>query len=337
MKIAGMLVVGTDSVNRYLKRTIKRLESLCDVIVVGCNARDKATQQYLANHPLIKAYDFIDREWGKEQWKIKEELVRYCLAKENPDWVICVDDDEILDKKFTRDKAEELADRGEIAYTFYCVHLWDKEDQMRVDGHWFGFRNVRYYKFIPEAGLSFKKTALHCGLAPLYAYNWCADSEFHFKHLGYLKPEHRKKKIARYKKYDPQGQYISKEYYNSIPEQPKLQKFDEDKFCLQYNPKKPNKSKYIKQMKEEKTYYIKNKHGKVFGVKESMLEEHAKRPGIEILSEATESKAKEKDIKIIKPEDKEETETEEENVCSICGFEAKSKAGLAVHKRAKHS
>jgi len=285
MKIAGFLIVGRGEADRYLPNVLKRLEPLCDRIFIWGNNPDKRTDA------LCKKYDYCrypQDQWGKKQWLIKEIHLKRNVKPYNPDWIICVDADEILDKNFTREKAEEMATWGEIAYEFYCVQLWDRENQMRIDGGWGNFWNVRYYKFIPEASLDFVKRPLHCGLAPVYAYNWCAKSGMIFKHYGYMKKEDREKKWERYQKFDPEMKYFSPNWYKSIlGGKPKLQKFNEDRFSskLKYIPRQPQKRKYFKKKIMEKTYYVKNKFGTIYAVKESMLEEHLKRPGIELLEE----------------------------------------------------
>ena len=346
-KIWGFITVGEGEVHRYLKNALERLSELTDGIVIACNASDKDTRSYLAKIKKAKVYDFSEREryeWGRKQNIIKQKLF-YLMERESAEdafWVVCIDSDEVLDKRLTREKLEELTTRDEIAYTFYCVQLWDSEKQMRVDGGWGNFRNVRFYKYIKNADHSFQNSPLHCGLAPIYAYKWAADAEYLFKHYGYMKPEDRKKKVQRYNKYDPNGRYFSKEWYNSILGKPTIKPFDEDKLGekLKYKPKKPLKDKYILKEMKQKIYFIKNKYGKVFSVSESQIGDH-KRKGIEIIGERDITEiGKFVDVKEL-PKEEDKKEDKKENLgkisytCPICGFEAKTKAGLSAHKR-KH-
>jgi len=334
MKILGMLIVGTGEADRYLPRVLKRLSNVCDEILVACNAKDAKTRDLVAQKTI--AYDFSGYEWGKKQNIIKEIFISKCIAPRNPDWVVCVDADEIISDNFTREKAEEMANRKEIAYEFYCVQLWDREDQMRVDGPWGNFWNVRYFKFIKGADLSYQNTPLHCGLAPKYAYAWRTQGECLFKHYGYMKKEDRMRKVERYAKYDPSSKYRSSEYYNGIlSDKPKLKSFDEKRFRqkLQYVSREPseNKIKRIKAM--AKIYYIRNKWGKVYSVNEDQIENH-RRKGIEIISEAEITRTKKEEPKrIVKIEDNIEKEEKKVFNCPICGKEYKTKAGLTRHKK----
>jgi len=324
-KIVGMMIVGTGEADRYLEKALSKLSTLADEIVTACNAKDQKTRDFLVNNTI--SYDFSDYEWGKEQWKIKELFFRKCVLPRNPSWVLTQDSDEVFGDAFTKEKALELQERGEIAYTFYCVQLWDREDQMRVDGGWGNFRNVRYFKVIKEANFSWQRTPLHCGLAPIYAYRWAADSEFLFKHYGYFKKEDRIKKVERYKKYDPKQIYQNPNWYQSILSEPTLKEFNEKEFQkkLKYKPKGPLLSKIIKKKIMAKTYFVKNRHGRIYPVPEHLLQETLRRPGMELVKEEDYLK-QEKRVPLVKPNPLQ---------CPICGFVAKSKLGLNSHMR-KH-
>jgi len=329
MKIWGFITVGKGEIHRYLKNAIERLSELTDSILIGNNATDKETIDYLHSIEKAKVYDTSQYEWGKKQHIIKQKLF-YKLEKENPDWIVCIDADEVLDSRLTREKLEELTTRDEIAFTFYCVQLYDREDQMRVDGGWGNFRNVRFYKYIKNTNHLFQNSPLHCGLAPIYAYKWTADSEYLFKHYGYFTADDRRQKAERYRKYDPTGKYFNKSWYDSILGKPELRPFNEEEFGkkLKYKPKKPLKDKYTLKEMKQKIYFIKNRHGKVFSVSESQIEDH-KREGIEIIGERDVTEiSKFIDTKELPKEDVGYT-------CPICGFKAKTKAGLSAHKR-KH-
>lgn len=337
MNIIAYIIVGTGEADRYLPKVLERTEPLVDKIVIACNARDEKTRKLVSKY---EAYDFSDYEWGKKQHIIKEKFFRKAIAPKKPDWIICLDADEILDYRITRETLEELASRGEIAYTFYCYHMWGK-DKARVDGAWGEFRNVRYFKFV-DTDWSFQNTPLHCGLAPVYAYKWSADAEYCFYHYGYFNEQDRSEKVKRYQKYDPQMIYRSAGYYKSILEEPTLIKPKVEK--LKYNSRKPLEKKYLKNKIMEKVYYIQNKHGKVLSVKESMLKEHLKIPGNELINDtkSLEENIEEslKEIPEVKEEEKKEVKEtlpkpDNELVCDVCNFQAKSKAGLLAHKR-KH-
>jgi hypothetical protein len=346
MKITAFLIVGTGEIDRYLHRVVLRLKELADNFVIGLNATDQETISYVSGIENSTILDLRDKEWGKEQWKMKELLFNKIR---DTDWVICVDADEVLE--VTRKQLEELTEREEIAYTFYCKHLWDNDSQMRNDGGWGGFRNVRFYKYLPELYQGFQKTSLHCGLAPIYAYKWCADAEYSFLHYGYMKESDRLKKVQRYNKYDPNKRMRNPGWYDSILTKPELIGVN---IPLKYKSKKPKLEKLIKVNKMQKTYYIKNKYGQVYGVPEHLIEETLKRPGITLLGSYEGIKNREADVidepkkevemaylkaeaeVVDEPKAETKAETKTELKCSVCGFEAKSEFGLKSHSR-KHN
>lgn len=333
MNIVAMMVVGQGEGERYLANALYRIKDLADYIVVAGNYKDKKTNEILEDYGAIVA-DYSDAEWGKEQWRIKQSLFEQYIVPLKPDWVLCLDADEVFDERLTREKLEELATRDEIAFTFYFIQLYDSENQMRVDGSWSGFRNVRFWKYIPDVPQAWEHRALHCGLAPIYAYKYPADSEYLVKHYGYLKASDREKKKARYDKYDPQNWYMTKRWYDSIVSTPEIKPFNEQEFYknLKYNPKKPKLDKLFNHKEKMNTYYIKNKYGKVVPVNEEVYDviwkdRVAKGEAVLISDEPM---VKKEEAEII-----ESVPKENELTCPFCGKEAKSKLGLNAHIR-KH-
>lgn len=343
------MVVGTGEVHRYLKRTLPDMAALVDEVVVACNATDKATRKYLAEFQQATAYDMTKYEWGREQWKIKDICYRKFITPRRPDWVLCLDSDELLDQRIARSGLEELASRNEIAFTFWCIQLWNDDKHMRVDGGWGNFRNVRFYKHIPEADPSFQRTPLHCGLAPKYAYNWAADSEFVFEHYGYMKAADRERKIARYQKYDPKALYHTKEWYDSIGQPGHIVEYDREAFPsnLHYTPKQIPIEKVIKQKTDMKTYMVRNPHDRLVSMDEAgvfTIFEKNKDGGVGVPKRGKEGYAlvgaediiPKKEIPIVdtlEPIEEENAAKPETFSCAICGFEAKSAGGLSSHAK----
>lgn len=331
MKIAGFLVVGKGEADRYLPQVLKRLDGLCDRIFIWGNNPDKKTDE------LCSKYDYYRHPedlWGTQQWRIKFTLLTEFVKPYNPDWIVCVDADEILDKRLTREKAEEMADWGEVAFNFYCVQLWNSENTMRVDGYWGNFWNVRYYKFIPELQQFFQKTALHCGLAPIYAYKWATPSGLLFKHYGYLKPEDRAKKADRYERYDPTAIYKSIEFYKSIKDiNPVLEPFDEDEFGkkLKYVPKKPLINKVLKErLMRGKNYVVKNPHGRIVECNELVYETIKNKPGFVLITDYEAERRNVIEAPLIKSDKGGLFE------CPICGKQFENKKKLQGHKIGAH-
>ncbi len=235
MKIIGMGVVGRGEADKYLKLTLDHNLPLVDKMVIWGDAPDEATEKIIFSYgDKIEYHRYPESIWATGQWKIKESLFRYVikhLAGESNPWVLAFDFDELFDDRLTREKLEELANRKATAYEFNFIQLWDDENHMRVDGGWGDFWNVRFFKYQPEQSQEWLRKPLHCGLWPIYARRQAIMIPYIVRHYGYMNPAHRKKKVERYDKYDPQRVYQDKEWYQSM----KYEATDERMIIREFN------------------------------------------------------------------------------------------------------
>lgn len=259
MRIVSFSIVGPGEGDRWLEPFLKHLVPLVDEIAVCLNNPDPKTEAIVRRYTTHIAYD--NREWGKFQNVIKRDFLDF-VAKRNPDWILTMDCDEFMDKRITRAKLEELAaSPTDIAYQFWCIQLWNDEEHYRED---LCFENTRFYKYAPEYDLSFERQPLHCGLAPLYAYKYATHTNFIFRHYGLMLPEDRKRKVARYAKYDPKEKYIGKSWYNALRnERAEIKPFvEEDIYPLL--PELQHKKKLPTMIKKPQVYWLfRNKHGRI--------------------------------------------------------------------------
>lgn len=221
-KIVGMMVVGTNEGDRWLKEVLEQRKKLVDDMIICCNNTDKKTESIIKESGFWSYRD--DREWGVNQPKIKTDLLKK-IGKLKPDWVLASDADELYDKHFTREEAEKLMNTNAMGYYFSVINLWNDEEHYRHD---LSFWNIRFFKYLPQYGLQYEPKNVHCGLAPpiIYAYGWHAP--FILKHYGLMKPEDRKKKVKRYEKYDPNAKFKGRIYYDSLSNEGLVRPFDED-------------------------------------------------------------------------------------------------------------
>lgn len=224
VRIIGMMVVGPGEGDRWLEPVLEQRSKLVDDMVIVGNNTDEKTEK------IIKAsgawFYRDDREWGVHQPKIKSELLTR-VAKLRPDWILPSDSDELYDKNFTREAAEELASWGHLAYEFYVVNLWNDENHYRHD---LSFHNIRYFRYAPELGLQFEQKNVHCGLAPAVCYRYASHCPYILKHFGLMLPEARAEKVARYEKYDPKGIFKPQSWYNQLKNDNNVRPFNEDDF-----------------------------------------------------------------------------------------------------------
>ncbi len=207
------MVCGNGEADRYLEASLKEFKRLCDDAVIATNNADQKTKD------LIKRYKFWqyedNREWGIHQPSIKTDLLDK-VAKLRPDWIIALDSDEVFAPEFTREVAEEYALKGEVAWYFAVVNLYNDIEHFAHDVGIQRFWNIRFFQFLPQFGLEYQKTSLHCGLAPPFAYSKGWYAPFYLEHYGLMKKEDRLKKAERYKKYDPKARFKSRVYYDDL-------------------------------------------------------------------------------------------------------------------------
>lgn len=211
MHSVGYGICAGGEADRYLKGTLDCFKKLCDdTIILGNNITDK-------ERTLINNYGFTliedNREWGKNQNKIKEDFLKNHVAKLNPDFTVCLDMDEVL--VVSRETLEEYAEKGQAWYV-YIVNLWN--EGYRSD---WSFWNVRFWGWhwkdkLGDSFFEFENRPLHCGLAPKWAYHLQLHAPFMLLHYGLKDKTDRMKKVARYEKYDPKQIYRHPSYYNAL-------------------------------------------------------------------------------------------------------------------------
>jgi hypothetical protein len=336
LKIAGMMVVGAGEADRYLKTVMDRTMPLVDRMFIWGVSPDTKTEKLIESYSNVEYHRCDGYAWAEFQPQIKYTLLTRYILPYSPDWIVALDSDEIFDKRVTREVLEMMTLRGEIAFTFYCVHLYDDENHYRNDGAWGGFRNVRFWKPIYEIPQYWSAQKLHCGLAPRYAYAYAGDSEFYFKHYGYLGREDRKKKAERYKKHDPGYIYMSPKYYDTILTEPELHEFSHDLFVreLTYSPKRPNIEKITKQYMTDKNRPIvnfMNEHGIIVSTDNPLTitqwrqNKRLKELGNSFYGETQLLE----ELPVV-------NKTEENTRCDYCGFVGKNVQSLRMHKMRMH-
>lgn len=224
MRIIGFSVIGKGEADRYLENTLREFKRLCDDALIVCNNTDPKTEALITQYGYEWYRD--DRTWGENQDKIKTDLLKRLGETKNPDWIIALDADETFAPEFTRAEAERLASTDEIAWYFLVVNLYNDEQHFAHDKGIQRFWNIRFYKYLPEHGLTFLKKALHCGLAPPIAYKYGWHAPYYLLHYGLMLPEDRQRKVERYRQYDPKAIYKNHVYYDDLGRELKMHPFD---------------------------------------------------------------------------------------------------------------
>lgn len=219
-KIIGYGICGKNE--KRLTQTLDEFQRLCDQTIICCN---NTTQEDIET---IKGYGFEiiqdPREWGKEQWKIKQEFVTRHVSELKPDLCVTLDMDEVFDKTVTRDSLLALYNTQFPSFYFYVINLWD-EGYNPARNFW----NIRAWKFKEIKDHGWEKKRVHCGLSPKQAYYYGFYSPHLLIHYGLKDKEDRDRKVKRYEQYDPNSEFITPEYYQSLKSFPQIEPFDESK------------------------------------------------------------------------------------------------------------
>lgn len=276
--IIGYGIVGGGEAKRYMRKTLDEFKRLCDVtILLGNNITD-------GERDLIKEYGFNlvedNREWGKLQWKIKQDFIERDVKKlvHNGDMLVCLDMDEVfcshIDKRWI-----QIAPLD--AYHVFVVDLWNDEQHYKPESC---FWNVRIWRWNGET--KFRAKPVHCGLAPEWTYHYHRHAPFLLKHYGLMKQEDRMKKIARYEKYDPNAKYLDAKFYDMLKET-SAKVFDENDMCSKIEKEvadyKQSKPRLRDLQPKMRFAYIENPAGMVLDIPEKHLAETLKKPGMKFV------------------------------------------------------
>jgi hypothetical protein len=337
--ITGYCITTAGEAKRYLRDTLDCLQKLCDEVVIVLNRA--GTDEIL----LVEEYGFEtivdDSEWGKNQDKIKERLMKHLSGKKR-DLMVCLDSDEVL--LISKKELTEL--KGDAWYV-YVMNMWGDGWKRK-----WSFWNIRVWRW--NNLIEFQHTPLHCGLAPKWCYEVGHYVPIILEHYGLMLKEDRLKKVARYEKYDPTAKYKDCSYYEGL----KDETFDHINYEHIYQALHKEVGKYKEKKltikKPMKYIFLRNKHGNVVDVPENQLAETLARGGFTIVGEVNKGKVAEvpavearletierKEVKLDPPVVEAPVVAPVDPVgvpkspldCEICGFTAKSKAGLKIHSK----
>ena len=215
-------MVVKNEANGYLRRVLESARKyISDAVIIDDASTDttvEVCQEVLRGIPLHlvrNSESKFSNEYllRKQQW---DETV-----KQNPDWILALDADEIFEKRFEKDVEKLLLDNEVDIYYFPPFDLWS-EWYYRSDSLWNA--HTRYAPFLvrykPEITYRWNEAALHCGRFPSTILEFPRQkiSGFRLKRYGWSTPELRLDKYHRYMTSDPQGLHGSMAQYKSILE-----------------------------------------------------------------------------------------------------------------------
>lgn len=358
MRIIGQMVVGPGEGDRWLGKCLSEIKKRCDEICVCLNNADEKTKKIVGRNTQFAYED--NREWGKYQPKIKEQLLK-CVGLRKPNWILALDADEFLEDRLDRKKLEELARKpNDVAYFFWFLDFWNQEGFYREE---YLFEDVRFFKFLPDHP-NYRNTPVHCGMAPEFNMRWGTHSEYYVKHYGLMKKEDRARKYQRYEKYDPKASYLAKWWYEGLKQDNVPLKEEKDFLDQKLQTYFRKRSVMQKQIAApsggRKIWQFLNKHGVLFSVeKEKHALEYMKNRNYTLVEEQVipESEVdgpminnnklwdlakdlpivdEEKPVQTVKPPKEINEPVPDSNKCPECSFVGKSFKSLQIHRTKSH-
>lgn len=216
---------------RYLKKVLQEASKYADNFVIIDDASTDNTVQLCKEVLKNKKHKIIinEKSMFSNEYKLRKKQWDETI-KTNPDWMLFLDADEILEKKFSKNLKYLMSNNDVDLYCFRVFDMWN-EHQYREDDLW---KNDTYHRFMvrhqPKFKYRFNKKKQHCGRIPSNTLDLqYAESEIRVKHYGWAGEEDRKNKHQRYLALDPEGKYGNIDQYKSIlDENPKLIDFIEE-------------------------------------------------------------------------------------------------------------
>jgi glycosyltransferase involved in cell wall biosynthesis len=217
-KITLSMIVKNEE-GRYLKQMLNSLKGHIDeAVIIDDGSSDNTVnicREILKGIPvhIIQNENSMfasEAQLRKKQWS---ETI-----KTNPDWILNLDADEILEDGFWDHAQELINNKNYDFYSFRLYDMWD-ETHYREDKFWNAHIDYRPFlmRYQPEFNYIWNEIPQHCGRFPMNTFSFPkATSEYRVKHLGWATELDREDKYRRYQLLDPYAIYGVMEQYDSI-------------------------------------------------------------------------------------------------------------------------
>lgn len=209
---------------RWLPDVLDSIARVAGGIVILDDGSQDRTPEICKAHPAV-----IDYLWQNEstmdEVRDKNRLLRRALACK-PDWVLCMDGDEILEDSAPERIRDAIAHCPPDVSVFdiQFLYMWNDLSYYRTDGIYGRIYHHRLFRLQGQnlAELAFVPTRhggnLHCESVPPTIRGRSMEIDVKVKHLGYMLAEDRERKLSWYRSKDPV--HAAKGYYDHLVDQP---------------------------------------------------------------------------------------------------------------------
>lgn len=208
-KIICMMRVKNEE--RWIAQALEAASRVADSIVILDDGSTDGTPEICRAHPKVVRYEYQNRR-SLDEARDKDVLLRSALA-ENPDWLLALDGDEVLEDAAASTIRREIAvcPPEVTALGFHWLYMWNSPHEYRVDGKYWPPALARLFRVtglrMDPRKLRFTRTEhggnLHCGSIPGNLPGLLMYIDVYVKHYGYLDKSDREMRLAFYERHDP--------------------------------------------------------------------------------------------------------------------------------------
>lgn len=192
--IYGMMRIKNEA--RWIRRVLASIEPACEKIVILDDHSEDDTVQICRTFEKVEILESPFK--GLDETRDKNFLLTKMEKIASPsDYILAIDGDEEL-APGGQEEITALAEAGAAdAYRFQILYLWDRHDQIRIDGVYANFRRASMFRLKPGARFgSINGGGFHCGNTA--GATTIADCNVRLLHFGYASREDRIRKFEWY-------------------------------------------------------------------------------------------------------------------------------------------
>lgn len=196
MNVIGILRIKNEA--RWIERAITSILPICDKILVLDDHSSDDTPFLCSGFPKVEVFDSPFKTL--DECRDKNWLVAKARVWE-PTWIVCIDGDEML---VGADKLlEAMKGTDATSISMRIPYLWDKEDQVRMDGVYGEYRRHSAFRPRDFVFTSCTPGGFHCGNVPERAKLLALTIDARLLHFGYMHATDRARKYSWYNAQDP--------------------------------------------------------------------------------------------------------------------------------------
>lgn len=194
---------------RWLREVLQSIQPVTgDIVIFDDHSTDDTRDIAVAMgcRVIDSAFDANDTNETRDK-----NLLLATVRAGNPDYVLAIDGDEVLERHAPRCILAAL-NREPAVLTFPVRYLWNDREHYRADGVYARFTRASMFRLKGQSaniryGTTHNGGNFHCGNVPLNLNGYGVTLPVDLLHLGYMLREDRLRKFAWYRQKDPGNVY----------------------------------------------------------------------------------------------------------------------------------